>query len=326
MPILKPDGNLRLCGDYKLTVNQVAKLEQYPLRLLEDIFASLTGGQTYSILDLSHAYSQIELEETSKVYTTINTHRGLFRYVRMPYGISSAPALFQRTMETLLQVIPGLCVFLDDINYHWQVKEGAPCSPAGGLHRLSDARLRLKRQKCTFMAPEVVYLGYKISKVGITPTEAKLKAVQEAPRPTNVTEIKSFVGLLNYYGRFLPQLFSVLEPLYKLQRKKVRWHWGPEQESAFMKAKSLLQSAKVLVHYDTTQPLVLTCDASPYGVGAVLAHRLPNGNERPIGYVSHTLTSAEKGYSQLEKEVLALIFGVTKFHKFVYGCHFTLDI
>ena len=101
MPILKPDGNLRLCGDYKLTVNQVAKLEQYPLPLLEDIFASLTGGQTYSILDLSHAYSQIELEETSKVYPTINTHRGLFRYVRMPYGISSAPALFQRTMETL---------------------------------------------------------------------------------------------------------------------------------------------------------------------------------------------------------------------------------
>ena len=324
VPILKPDGNLRLCGDYKLTVNQVAKLEQYPLPLLEDIFASLTGGQTYSILDLSHAYSQIELEETSKVYTTINTHRGLFRYVRMPYGISSAPALFQRTMETLLQGIPGLCVFLDDIIITGKSKKEHLAHLQEVLHRLSDAGLRLKRQKCTFMAPEVVYLGYKISKVGIAPTEAKLKAVQEAPRPTNVTEMKSFVGLLNYYGRFLPQLSSVLEPLYKLQRKKVRWHWGPEQESAFKKAKSLLQSAKVLVHYDTTQPLVLTCDASPYGVGAVLAHRLPNGDERPIGYVSRTLTSAEKGYSQLEKEGLALIFGVTKFHKFLYGRHFTL--
>ena len=194
------------------------------------------------------------------------------------------------------------------------------------LRRLSEANLRLLRSKCVFMQSQVTYMGHKITSEGLVPTADKVKAIQDAPRPSNLTEVKSFVGLVNYYCTFVPQLSTVLEPMYRLQRKAMPWHWGTKQESAFKKAKRLLQSPSLLVHYDLQLPLLLACDASPNGIGAVLSHRLPNGDERPIGYVSRTLTKAEKNYSQLEKEALALIFGVSKFHKieYVHGRHFTL--
>ena len=324
VPIVKLDGSIRLCGDYKLTVNQAAKLEQYPIPRIEDLFLSLSGGQMYTKLDMSHAYQQVVLDEESRKYTTINTHRGLFQYVRLPFGISSAPAIFQRNMENLLQGLPGVCVYLDDIILTGSTPQEHTSRLHEVLRRLSEANLRLRRSKCVFMQSQVIYLGHKITSEGLFPTADKVKAIQDAPRPSNLTEVKSFVGLVNYYCKFVPQLSTVLEPMYRLQRKAVPWHWGTKQESAFKKAKRLLQSPSLLVHYDLQLPLLLACDASPYGIGAVLSHRLPNGDERPIGYVSRTLTKAEKNYSQLEKEALALIFGVSKFHKYVYGRHFTL--
>ena len=130
--------------------------------------------------------------------------------------------------------------------------------------------------------------------------------------------------MINFYGKFLPNLSSTLEPLHKLLRKGARWTWGTRQQEAYVAAKTLLQSSQVLVHYDPEKPLVLSCDASPYGVGAVLAHRLDDGSERPIAYASRTLSKAERGYSQLDKEALGVLFGVKKFHQFVYGRHFTV--
>ena len=175
-PVLKADGKVRLCGDYKLTVNSVSHLEQFPIPTLDDLFEKLTGGKQFSMLDLSHAYSQLPLDNKSKEYATVNTHRGLFRYNRLPYGISSAPAIFQRTMENILQDIPGVAVYLDDIILTGATKAKHLETLDLVLGRLEEAGLRLKREKCTFLADEVVYLGHKIDQHGLHPIEDKVEA------------------------------------------------------------------------------------------------------------------------------------------------------
>ena len=182
----------------------------------------------------------------------------------------------------------------------------------------------MNRKKCQFLAPEVTYLGYCIDKEGLHPTDDKLRAVRAAPEPTNVTELKSYLGLLTYYGRFLPHLPSTLAPLYSLLRQGVEWKWDLKEQEAFQKSKDLLLSSKVLVHFDPKLPVVLACDASSYGIGAVLAHKLPDGTEKPIGFASRTLSPAEKQYSQIEKEGLSCVFGVRRFHAYLIGRHFSL--
>ncbi len=324
VPVVKEDGAVRICGDYKLTVNRACKLDAYPLPKIEDLFASLSGGKHFTKLDLTHAYQQLELEASSRPYVTINTQRGLYQYTRLPFGISSAPAIFQRTMESLLQGIDQVVVYIDDILVTGSSDEEHLRHLQEVLLRLKRAGMRLKKKKCVFLAPEVEYLGHRISQAGLQPTQGKVQAIAEAPRPQTVTEVKAFVGLVNYYGKFLRNLATTLAPLYQLLQKNAAWKWGQAQEEAFSKAKELLQSPQLLVHYDSTKELVLSCDASPYGIGAVLAHRMPDGSEKPIGFASRTLAPAEKRYAQVDKESLAIVWGVKKFHAYLWGRRFTI--
>lgn len=179
--------------------------------------------------------------------------------------------------------------------------------------------IRLKKRKCTFLAKEVVYLGFKITKDGIQPVENKVEAIDKAPRPTNVSELKACLGMLAYYNRLLKNLSTLLHPLGSLLQSKVKWTWGVEQEKAFLESKQLLQSADVLVHFDPAKDMLSSYDASVYGVAAILSHRMSDGSDRPIAFASRTLTAAEKNYSALERESLAIIFGVRKFHQYLYG-------
>ncbi|XP_060742372.1 uncharacterized protein K02A2.6-like [Tachysurus vachellii] len=324
VPVLKPDKTVRLCGDYKLTVNRVSKLEQYPIPRLDDLFATLSGGQKFTKLDMSHAYHQIALDAESKKYVTVNTHKGLFTYHVLPFGVSSSPAIFQRTMEGVLQGIPCVAVFLDDILVTGRNDGEHLQTLARVLRRLQEAGLRLKRSKCTFMEKEVMFLGHKVDGTGLHPVPEKVTAIQNAPSPKTVTELKAYLGLLNYYNKFLPNLSTVLAPVHKLLRKDSKWHWGCEQEAAFVQSKNLIQSVQVLVHYDPQKDVILSCDASSYGLGAVLSHKMPDGRERPIGFMSRTLNQAERNYSQLDKEGLAIMFGLQRFHKYLYGRKFTI--
>ena len=151
-----------------------------------------------------------------------------------------------------------------------------------------------------------------------------MKAIKEAPNPTCVTELKSYLGLLTYYSKFLPNLSTTLAPLYTLLQKDYPWRWTGEEEKAFITSKELLTSESLLVHFDPKLKLILASDASAYDIGVVLAHCLPDGSEKPIGYVSRSLSKAERNYSQLEKEGLACIFGVKKFHSYLFGHSFEL--
>ena len=258
----------------------------------------------------------------SRRLVTINTHKGLFEYTRLPFGIASAPSIFLRLMENLLQGIPRVCVYLDDILVSGTTEQEHLANLEQVLERLESAGMKLKRPKCAFLLNSVAYLGHEISAEGLHTTKAKVKAIVDAPSPRNLTELRSFLGMVNYYGKFLPNLASTLAPLYELLRQTKAWKWGPRQRKAFRQVKGLLQSNKVLTHFDDQLPLLLECDASPYGLGAVLSRRMPDGSERPVGFASRTLSKAETNYSHLDKEALAIIFGVKKYHQYLYGRQF----
>lgn len=324
VPVVKKDGTLRICGDYKLTVNRAAQADTYPLPRIDGLFASLSGGTTFSKLDLAHAYQQILLDDGSKACVTINTHKGLYEYNRLPFGVAAAPSIFQRTMENVLRDLPRVCVYLDDILITGKTEEDHLCNLERVLTRLEQAGLRLKRSKCAFCLPSVQYLGHQISANGLQPTDEKIRAIRDAPAPKDVSQLKSFLGLVNYYGKFLPHLSSTLSPLYSLLQKQSQWTWGNSQREAFQKAKAQLTSDCLLVHYDPDRELVLACDASPYGIGAVLSHKMDDGQEKPVAFASRSLAPAERKYSQLDREALAIIFGVKKFQQFLLGRRFTI--
>jgi hypothetical protein len=301
VPVMKPDKTIRLCGDYKLTVNKAVKMDTYPVPTIADLYAKLTGGVIYSKLDLSQAYHQVVVDEQSREALTINTHRGLFRPTRLPFGLSSSPGVFQRIMDGLLSGLNGVCVYLDDIIVTGKSEEEHRTNLRTVLQKLKTAGFKLKRNKCSFGVSSVAYLGHRIDAEGLHTLPDKVEAVKNFPEPINTSELRTFLGMLNYYRIFLPQAATKLEPLYRLLQKKVKWQWGDKQKEAFRDAKKLLTSSKVLVHFDPKLPMVLECDASEKGVGAVLSHVTPQG-ERPIAYASRTLNAAEVGYAQIERE------------------------
>ena len=320
----KQDGRYRICGDYKVTINPAMDVEQYPLPTPQALYATLAGGKTFSKLDLQQAYLQLPLDDESRKYVTVNTHRGLYQYNRLPFGVASAPAVFQRTMDTILQGVPGVICYIDDILVTGSCEAEHLQRLEQVLQRLQKHGVRLRKSKCAFLQPSVEYLGHKVDAEGIHPTQNKLQAVLDAPAPKNVQQLRSFLGLLNYYGNFVANLATILHPLNKLLQKDCRWHWSSECARAFQAAKEGLTSSQVLLHYDPTLPIKVAADASAYGLGAVLSHVLPDNSERPIAFASRSLSQSEKNYAQIEKEALALIFAVKKFHQFLYGRKFTL--
>ncbi|XP_039469023.1 uncharacterized protein K02A2.6-like [Oreochromis aureus] len=324
VPVPKKDEGIRICGDFKVSVNPVLTAEQYPLPLTDDLFAGLSGGQKFSKIDLNQAYLQMHVEEQSREMLTINTHKGLFRYCRLPFGITSAPALFQRAIDQILSGLPGVQCYLDDILCTGADDEEHLRNLDATLQRLKEYGLRVRKEKCDFFQSSVEYLGHVSDANGLHAAPSKITAIVDAPPPQNVSQLKSFLGLLNYYGRFIPNLASLLKPLHNLLRKEEAWKWTASCQEAFQKAKDSLTASEVLTHFNPKFPIQLACDASPYGVGAVISHILPNGEERPIAFASRTLNTAETNYAQLEREALSIVFGVRKFHQYLYGRRFTL--
>ena len=320
----KPDNAIRVCGDYKPTVNPQLKVDQYPLPRPDDLINKLRGGKIFTKLDLASAYQQVILDEASREIVTISTHKGLFQYTRLPFGVASAPAIFQNVMDQILRGLNGVVCYLDDILITGKDEEEHARNLEAVLKKLAEHHVRLKKNKCIFTRSSVEYLGFTVSADGISPTPKKTEAILSAPRPENLSQLRSFLGLVNYYGRFISNLSNLCHPLNALLQHDTKWNWTNECEKSFKSLKTKLSSDDILVHYNPDWKLCLACDASPYGVGAVLSHVTPEGHERPIAYASRTLSKPEKNYSQIDKEALGIIFGVKKFHIYLYGRQFEL--
>ena len=324
VPVVKQNGNVRICGDFKVTVNPQLKVDQYPLPLIDDIFASLAGGEKFSKIDLRSAYTQMEMTDESKPMLTLNTHRGLFRLNRLPFGIASAPAVWQRAIDTVLSGLAKTKCIIDDIIVTGADDEEHFRNLEAVFARLQAAGLRVNIEKCRFFQDRIEYCGHEVSKDGLRKLQTKVQAIVDAPQPENVSQLRSFLGLLNYYQRFLPDLATTLHPLNELLQKGKKFVWSSDCQAAFQKVKNLIASDQVLTHYDPNLPIRLASDASPYGIGAVLSHVLTTGEERPIAFASRTLTKAEQGYSQIDKEALAIVWAVKRFNIYLYGRHFEL--
>ena len=211
--VMKKDKTIRICGDFRVTINHASKLDQYPIPKVEDLFSQLSGGKTFTKLHMSQAYQQLLLDEDSQNSIVVNTHKGLFKYRCLPFGVSSAPGIFQRVMDTILKDIPHVIVYLDDILITGAAQQEHLQTLERVLSRLKEVGQLLNRRKCLFLQPSVTYLGYRIDAEGLHPTECKIQAINNAPRPQNLTELKSYLGLLTY-GKFIPNMSTLLAPLY----------------------------------------------------------------------------------------------------------------
>ncbi|GFT76976.1 transposon Tf2-11 polyprotein [Trichonephila clavipes] len=277
--------NLRICGDYKVTINPGLKIEQYPLPRIEDIFAELSGGEFFfTKIDLSEAYFQMLVDEQDRHLLTINTHKGLFRYKRMNYGIALAPAVWQRAIEQVLSGIAGVHVFLDDITITGENDQEHFERLKLVLQRLEEYGLRVNKRKSEFFKKSVNYCGHTIDKFGLHKTQEKIDAI---------TKVLNFL-------------------------------WTVECEKAFKALKQEIPSDRILCHYDPKLPLVLQTDASPVGIGAVLSHIMPDGSEKPAMFASRSLNKTERSYSQIDKEALSIVWGVKRFYQYLFGRHFDL--
>ena len=219
MAVPKQVGKFRICGDYKVTVNAALDIDQYPLPKPDDLFASLAGGQKFTKLDLAQAYQQLVLDESSCKFTTITTHQGLYQYTRLPFGIVSAPAIFQKTMDQIIQGIPHITCYIDDILITGANKQEHLHNLEGVFCRLDQHNLRIKRAKCEFMKLSVEYLGHSVDSEGLHTLPSKVEAIQQAPQPQNVQQLRSFLGLLNYYGKFISNLADIIHLLNQLLTK-----------------------------------------------------------------------------------------------------------
>lgn len=319
VPVLKDNNTVKIAGDFSVTLNKDLIIDKYPLPRIEEVFAKLGGGEHYSKIDLKNAYNQFCLSEDSQELTTINTPKGLFKYTRLVYGLANAPALFQKAMEVLLLGIEGVSIWLDDICLTAPTKALHIKRLAQVLSRLNEAGLRLQKDKCEFFKDNVTYLGYIIDKNGLRTNRDKVKAILNAPEPTNITEVKRFLGVVNYYRVFIPNASSIMSPLHELLRSGARWEWGARQRRAVRRVCAELASERVLAHFEPSAQLVLSVDAGPHGLGAVLSQRGSDGGERPLAYASRSLSVSERNYSQIQKEATAIIFGVKHFHQYLYG-------
>lgn len=314
---------LRVCGDYSVTVNPQLETHRYPIPLPDDLMRKLGGGHGFTKIDLADAYNQICLSPASQERLALSTSKGVLLQTRLPFGISSAPGYFQQIMDQLTQDLPGVAVYLDDILVSGKDAQDHVKNLRSLLQRLDEKGLRCNKAKCCFAQPTVEYLGHLLSREGIA-KGPKVDAVVKMPAPTDVSSLKAFLGQVQFYSKFLPNLSTTLEPLNHLTQKNVKWEWNSKQHAAFLKVKELLCSDVVLAHYDPSLEIGISCDASNCGIGAVLFHKYPDKTERPIANASKTLSPAQKKYSQIQKEALAIVFALNKFHQFLFGRKFLL--
>ena len=322
--VKKKDGTDRFVIDYR-RLNSVTRKDSYPLPRIDDALDALNGTKFFSSMDLMSGYWQVEMEPGSREHTAFVTYGGLYEFQVLPFGLTGAPSTYQRLMECVLRNLTyKIClIYLDDILVYSRTFEDHLCHLRQVFDRLRHANLRLKPSKCNFACPQVKYLGHVVSPEGIAPDDDKISAVRDFPRPHNVKTVRSFLGLANYYRRFIKDFAKIASPLNQLLRKDHKFVWTDSCEQAFKALKDALISAPILAFPDFTEQFHLYTDASNEGLGVTLG-QIQNNREVAIAYAGRDLNAAEKNYSTTEREALAVIFGIKKFEPYLYGRKFIL--
>ena len=327
--VRKKDQTHRFCVDYR-GLNSVTKVDTFPLPRIDDLLDQLGQCQYFSTLDLAAGYWQIRVHPESREKTAFSTHQGLFEFQVMPFGLTNAPAVFQRLIQ---QVLMGLnpdsgpdfvAAYIDDIIIFSVDLEQHLHHIQLVLQRIIDTGLKLQPKKCHFMRSEVEYLGHVITPSGLKTNPKLVAAVDEFPVPTNLRELRRFVGMCSYYRRFIPQFSTLARPLHDLTRKEATFEWTADCEQSFQSLKKKLVEAPVLAYPSFQKPFILETDASGIGLGAVLSQPQPDQKSHPIAYASRSLSASERNYSITELETLAVVWAISHFHAYLYGHEVTV--
>ena len=331
--VKKKDGTLRFCIDFRKLNDQTIKDAQ-PLPRIDDTLDALKGAKYFSTLDLKSGYWQVPIKEEHKEKTAFRTSSGqLYEFNQLPFGLCNAPATFSRLMD---QVLTGLswkiCLYyLDDIIVFSSTWEEHLRRLEEVFIRLREAHLKLSATKCTLARTEVIFLGHLVSSDGLRPDPRLLESIREIPVPSTITQVRSFLGLVGYYRRFVKGFSDIASPLNRLLEKTSSFTWTPACQTAYETLKSLLLQEPIVAYPDFSLPFRLYTDASNIGLGAILA-QIQDGRERIICCASRTLNTAEKNYSATKKECLAIVWGVQSFRNYlianpfqIYTDHYSLQ-
>ncbi|PZC75624.1 hypothetical protein B5X24_HaOG205900 [Helicoverpa armigera] len=325
--VRKKDGNLRMCVDYRM-LNSITVKERYPMPLIEDEIARLSGHACFITLDLMSGYYQVPISEECKHLTAFITPDGHYEYNRMPFGLANAPAVFQRMMNHVLGAarFDKATVYIDDLLIFG--KDATECLDRFEeiLQLLQKADLKLNLSKCNFLKDKINYLGYEISAAGMRPGSEKIQSVIHFPCPQNVHGVRQFLGLVGYFRKFIQNFAQIANPLTKLLKKNISWEWTDEQNNAFIDLKNKLSDRPILAIYSHTAETELHTDASRLGIGGIVLQR-PQGSSdsfRPVAYFSRQTTPQEKNFHSYELETLAVVCSLKKFRVYLLGKSFRI--
>ena len=280
------------------------------------------GAKVFAKIDLKEAYTQLMLDEESRKMTNFHTDEGIFRYKRLIYGINNAFEIFQRAMEQSFGKMTGVKFISDDIIISAQHELQLIERLRTVFIKIRELGTKINLSKCVFFAKKLKYYGVEISENGTNADPDKVKAIKDAERPRNVKELRSFLGLCTYVSRYIENFSEKTATLRTLLKANQKFIWTEEHEIAFINLKNEMSSEKVLAFYDPSKPVKLVTDASGHALGGVLLQEESPGDYRPIHYISRSLKPAEMNYSPIEKEALALVWGIEKLHLYLYAKHF----
>ena len=315
--VKKPDGGIRVCLDFRL-LNQVIEPVSYPLPRIHDLLNNLGGANVMSTIDLANAFHQCEIDPADQEKTAFTVRNSKYHYVRVPFGIQSAPGFFARVInDVLYDVLGANCLaYLDDLILFNANKEQHLDTLEAVMKALSQANIKLKVSKCRFFANQIKFLGYQVNRDGLTMDPSRIDAINTMPLPTNKKGLQAFLGVVNYYRIFVRDFASLAEPLYELLRKQSKFKWTDRQTQAVNILKSKLASAPIVQFPDFSRRFYLHTDASNTGIGAVLMQE-KNGLLHPLAYVSKTLNEAQRRYATTKKEALSLVYALEQFRHMI---------
>lgn len=319
----KPGGDIRVCVDMR-RANEAIIRERHPIPTVDEVLHDMNGATVFSKIDLKWGFHQVELDKDSRDITTFCSHIGLFRYARLMFGINAAPEKYHKIVQDLFKKCLGVANIADDlIIYGCGIQEHDE-RLFKVLDILRSHGLTVNGKKCQFRMTKLTFFGHDLSSNGVSPSEEKVAAIRDANAPKTVSEVRSFMGLVQYSAKFLPNMAEVSEPLRLLTRKDQPFVWGNSQQKAFTKLKSLISSVETLAYFKEDCTTRVIGDAGPTGLGAVLVQK-QGENWRVISYASRNLSACERRYSQTEKEALALVWACERFNLYLFGREFELE-